>query len=70
MDYIASIEECLSSKAKINFLPMQMGDVKETFADNIELERWIDYKPKTTIKDGVSEFINWYLKFYKIKEFQ
>ena len=70
MDYIASIEECLSSKAKINFLPMQMGDVKETFADNIELEKWIDYKPKTIIKDGVSEFINWYLKFYKIKEFE
>ena len=53
-------------KAKINFLPMQMGDVKETYANTLELENWINYKPKTLIKNGVSQFINWYLKFYKI----
>ncbi len=66
MDYIAAIEECLSLKAKINFLPMQMGDVKKTFANTFELEKWINYKPKTFIRDGVSEFVSWYLKFYKI----
>ena len=69
MDYIGAIEECLSLKAKINFLPMQMGDVKETFANTFELEEWISYKPKTFIRDGVSEFVSWYLKFYKISKF-
>ena len=64
MEYIAAIEECLSLKAKINYLPMQMGDVKETYADTRFLESWIDYKPNTSIREGVKEFIDWYLDFY------
>ena len=64
MEYIAAIEECLSLKAKINYLPMQMGDVKETYADTKFLESWIDYKPNTSIREGVKEFIDWYLDFY------
>ena len=64
MEYIAAIEECLNLKAKINYLPMQMGDVKETYADTKLLESWIDYKPNTSIKEGVKEFIDWYLDFY------
>ena len=38
-----------------------MGDVKSTFADTSLLEDWINYKPKTSIKDGVNKFVEWYL---------
>ena len=64
MEYISAIEECLNIKAKINFLPMQMGDVKETYADTEALDSWIEYKPNTSIKDGVNKFIVWYRQFY------
>ena len=64
MKYIAAIEECLNLKAKINFLPMQLGDVKETYADTRSLESYINFKPNTSIKVGVKKFIDWYLKFY------
>ena len=66
MEYISSIEECLKIKAKINFLPMQMGDVQYTSANTSKLENWINYKPKTTIKVGVEKFITWYRAFYQI----
>ena len=65
MDYIYEIEKCLNKKAIINFLPMQKGDVKETFADTSALEAWINYKPNTSIKEGVSNFVDWYLYFYQ-----
>ena len=44
---------------------MQPGDVKDTLADTSLLENWIDYKPSTTVKDGINKFINWYKSFYK-----
>jgi UDP-glucuronate 4-epimerase len=68
MNYIEEIENSLKIKAKINFLPMQMGDVKSTFADTALLEEWIKYKPKTSIKEGVRNFVKWYLEFYKINK--
>ena len=66
MDYIKSLEYSLDKKAKINFLPMQPGDVKATYANTDLLEEWIGFKPKTTIKYGINEFIKWYKNFYKI----
>tara|TARA_Y100000739_G_C20582710_1_gene453673 strand:- start:605 stop:1627 length:1023 start_codon:yes stop_codon:yes gene_type:complete len=65
MEYINAIESTLNVKAKIEYLPMQKGDVKATFADTSSLESWIKYKPSTNIKDGVEKFINWYKEFYK-----
>ena len=65
MEYINAIENSLNIKAKIEYLPMQKGDVKETFSDTSALESWIEYKPRTDIKDGVDKFINWYREFYK-----
>ena len=65
MKYINAIENSLNIKAKIEYLPMQKGDVKETFSDTSALESWIEYKPRTDIKDGVDKFINWYREFYK-----
>ena len=44
---------------------MQNGDVRETYAETSKLESYINYKPKTSIKTGISEFIDWYNDFYK-----
>ena len=65
MKYISVIEKCLNKKAIINFMPMQMGDVKATYADTSSLESWIQYKPNTPIEEGVKNFVDWYVDFYK-----
>ena len=67
MEFIETIEDELGQKALKNYLPMQPGDVKSTLADTSLLEDWINYKPSTTIKDGIKEFVNWYKIFYDIK---
>ena len=68
MDYIETIEKKLGKVAKKNFLPMQPGDVPSTYADVDDLVKDLGYKPNTSIKYGVSKFIDWYLEFYKIGE--
>ena len=65
IDFIETIEEELGQKAIKNFLPMQPGDVKDTLADTSLLENWIDYRPSTTLEDGIKKFIHWYKSFYK-----
>ena len=65
MEFIETIENELGKKARKNFLPMQQGDVQSTLADTSLLENWISYKPSTTIKEGIREFVNWYKSFYK-----
>ena len=67
MEYIKAIESALGIESIKEFLPMQPGDVRATFADTIELEEWTNFKPKTDIKTGIGKFIEWYLDFYKIK---
>ena len=64
--YIEAIENELGKKAKKNFLDIQPGDVSVTASDCSALEQWIDFKPSTSIKDGVKKFISWYKEFYKI----
>ena len=66
MEYIIHIEEALGIKAIKNFLPMQDGDVQITESYTRELEDFIQYKPNTTIKEGISQFISWYKSFYDI----
>ncbi|MFW8744779.1 NAD-dependent epimerase/dehydratase family protein, partial [Mesorhizobium japonicum] len=66
MDYIAAIEDELQIKAKKNYLPLQPGDVLKTAADTGALERWIGFKPNTSIKYGVSEFVKWYRNYYEV----
>ena len=63
-DYIKAIEENLGIKAKKELLPMQPGDVPATFSDCTSLESFINYKPSTSIKDGIRKFITWYREFY------
>ena len=64
MEYINSIEKAIGKKAKINFKPMQMGDVQCTSADTKALEEWINFKPNTSIDVGISKFIDWYRAYY------
>lgn len=64
MDYIAALEECLGKEAKKEFLPMQPGDVYQTYADVSDLIRDFDFKPSTSIKEGLSKFAEWFLPYY------
>ncbi|MRT91919.1 NAD-dependent epimerase [Ancylomarina sp. 16SWW S1-10-2] len=63
MDFIACLEEQLGEKAEKIFLPMQDGDVKRTWADTSALETKVNYKPSTTLNEGVDEFVSWYKEF-------
>ncbi len=64
MRYIEVLEECLGKKAEKNFLPMQAGDVAATYADVEDLVREINFKPNTSIEDGVRNFVAWYREYY------
>ncbi len=68
MDFISTLEDKLGEKAKLNLVGMQPGDVYSTYADISELYSDFGYKPKVNIKDGVSNFIDWYIEFYKLKK--
>ena len=63
MDMIKYIEDYIDKKAKINYMDMQPGDVKETYADIDYSRKKLGFKPSTSIKDGIPQFIEWY-KFY------
>jgi UDP-glucuronate 4-epimerase len=65
--YIEVIEECLGRKAEKNFLPMQPGDVAETYADIDDLGRDVGYRPATPIETGVRAFVEWFCDYYKAK---
>ena len=60
MDYIEALEKALGKTAKKDFLPLQPGDVEGTFADVKDLVDQFDYKPSTTIEEGITDFISWY----------
>ena len=64
--FIAAIESALGRKARRNLLPLQPGDVPETFADIEPLVRDFGYRPKTTIETGIARFIAWYQDYYGV----
>jgi UDP-glucuronate 4-epimerase len=66
MRYIEVLENCLGRKAKKNMLPLQLGDVPDTYADVQSLVDAVGYKPATTVEAGVSRFVEWYLDYYPI----
>ncbi len=66
MDFISALENELGIKAQKNFMDMQAGDVESTYADVQGLIDDLGYKPDTSIKEGVREFVNWYREFYNI----
>jgi len=62
--YIEVIEDCLGRKAVKNFLPLQPGDVHETYADIDDLVRDVGYRPATPIEVGVRKFVEWFCEYY------
>jgi UDP-glucuronate 4-epimerase len=64
MDFIGAIERALGRAAKLELLPMQIGDVKETFADIEASRRDLGFEPHTPIAEGIPRFIAWYRSFY------
>lgn len=67
MDYITALEDSLGIEAKKNFMPMQPGDVYQTYADTSALFEATGYQPKVDVKQGVAEFVKWYNEFYQGK---
>jgi len=65
MRYIECIESCLGRKAQKNLLPLQPGDVPDTFADIDDLVRDVGYRPATPVEVGVERFVRWYVDYYK-----
>ena len=66
MDYIECIEHAIGREAKKEFLPMQPGDVYQTFADSSALAEATGFKPITTLYDGISSTVGWYRAFYSL----
>ena len=64
MDYITAIEHALKMKAEKEFLPLQPGDVPDTYANVDNLKQKFNYKPSTSVVDGVSNFVKWYMDYY------
>ena len=64
IDFINIIEKEIGIKAIKNFLPMQMGDVHSTLADTSLLEKYINFKPQTSLEFGIKKFVEWYRSFY------
>ena len=62
--YIEVLEQCLGRKAQKNLQPMQLGDVRDTWADVDALARDVGYRPRTEIEEGVKRFVEWYLSYY------
>jgi UDP-glucuronate 4-epimerase len=65
MRYIEVLEGCLGRKAEKNLLPMQVGDVPDTWADAEELVRDVGYRPATPVEEGIAKFVAWYLDYYR-----
>ena len=65
MRYIEVLESCLGRKAEKNLLPLQVGDVPDTWADAEDLVRDVGYRPSTPVETGVAKFVEWYLDYYR-----
>jgi len=66
LDFIKIIEKTIGRRAKLDLMPMQLGDVKNTFADIDDLTSAVGFKPNTSIREGTQKFVEWYLDYYKI----
>jgi UDP-glucuronate 4-epimerase len=66
LDYIAALESHLGRKAQLNLLPLQPGDVPDTFADVEDLVTAVGYRPTTSVNEGTSRFISWYRAYYRV----
>lgn len=64
MEYIASFEKAIGKEAKKEYLPMQAGDVQETYSDMTEMINDFGYLPKTSVEEGVQKFVDWFKVYY------
>lgn len=64
-EFVAALEEAIGVKAKIEYLPMQPGDVYRTYADISELEKDFGFRPQTDIRTGLKKFAEWYTEYYR-----
>ena len=63
--YIEVLENCLGREARKNLIPMQLGDLQDTWADVSALARDVGYRPRTELEVGVKRFVDWYLEYYR-----
>lgn len=68
MRFINALESALGIKAEKIYMDMQPGDVQRTYADVSDLEREINFKPSTSIEDGLAKFVDWYKEYYHINK--
>lgn len=66
LSFIQALEKAIGKEAKKEFLPMQPGDVKETYADVTALQRDVGFEPKTPIEVGIPAFVDWYRSYYQV----
>ncbi len=66
MDYIAALEKALNKVSNKEFLPLQAGDVPDTYANVDSLAEQFHYKPSTTVEAGVTRFVDWYRNYFKV----
>lgn len=64
--FITVLEDKLGQKANKNYMDMQPGDVTMTYADTTDLEKAIDFKPSTSVEEGLGKFVDWYKEFYNL----
>nr|WP_280981733.1 NAD-dependent epimerase/dehydratase family protein [Desulfurivibrio alkaliphilus] len=64
MEYVETLEKALGKTAQKEFLPLQPGDVPDTFADVTDLVRDFNYQPGTTVQEGIGRFTAWYREYY------
>ncbi len=66
MHYIETLENCLGKKAEKELLPLQPGDVPDTYANVDDLVNDLGYKPATSVEEGVANFVKWYREYYNV----
>ena len=66
MDYIAALEKALGKTAEKQLLPLQAGDVPDTYADVANLVEQFHYQPATTVEEGIQRFVAWYRNEFKL----
>ena len=65
LEFVDAIQQACEKQAILEYLPMQPGDVPETYADISDLEHDYNFEPKTTIQEGIYQFVHWYKNYIK-----
>ena len=65
IDYISELEKALGREAKKEYVPLQLGDMEDTYADIDDFIADFNYKPTTSISEGIGKFVKWYTSYFK-----